>query len=190
MFSGGLDSLGMTYKLLTEKEYKIHIHHIHIKNIEQRHLAEAIAVQSALNEFKNLGYKFIFTSSEVSAPHYHNKFMYDTDILNFFAGYLASIDPSIEKIAMGMNIDDNNIRLEDRIKRANNILSAFTDKEKIYPVLNKSKLDIYNSLPNTLKNKFWSCRTPIYTENSIIPCNRCKTCKILIELKIPHENYS
>ena len=39
MYSGGLDSLGMVYKLLTEEQYKdyyIHIHHVHNKNVENR----------------------------------------------------------------------------------------------------------------------------------------------------------
>ena len=33
MYSGGLDSLGMIYKLLTDPEYKdyvLHIHHVHV----------------------------------------------------------------------------------------------------------------------------------------------------------------
>ena len=53
MYSGGLDSLGMVYRLLTDPEYQdynLHIHHVHNKNIENRHRAEDIMVQQALAE--------------------------------------------------------------------------------------------------------------------------------------------
>ena len=69
MFSGGLDSLGMVYKLLTEEqyqEYDIHIHHVHNRNVENRHRAEAIAVNIALKELKTLGFKFAYSESEIA----------------------------------------------------------------------------------------------------------------------------
>ena len=66
MYSGGLDSLGMVYKLLTEDEYKdhdIHIHHVHNKNVEQRWRAEQIAVDLATKELKRLGFEFAYSES-------------------------------------------------------------------------------------------------------------------------------
>ena len=39
MYSGGLDSLGMVYRLLTDPEYTdyaVHIHHVHNRNVEDR----------------------------------------------------------------------------------------------------------------------------------------------------------
>jgi tRNA(Ile)-lysidine synthase TilS/MesJ len=59
MYSGGLDSLGMVYKLLTDPEYRdysVHVHHVHNKNVEQRNRAEAIAVDLAIAELKRLGF--------------------------------------------------------------------------------------------------------------------------------------
>ena len=47
MYSGGLDSLGMVYQLLTDPayaEYGLHIHHVNNRSIENRHAAEAIMV--------------------------------------------------------------------------------------------------------------------------------------------------
>ena len=179
MYSGGLDSLGMIYKLLTDPEYKdyaVHIHHVHNKNVENRDRAEGIVVPLVLKELKRLGFDFIYSESQIASQPYNGQFMYDSDSINFFAGYICSVNPQITKVAMGMQANDGNHTLEDRRKRADKILAAFTDVEKIYPVLDLTKREIQDSLPATLKKMFWSCRHPVYTETNITPCGRCDTC--------------
>ena len=184
MYSGGLDSLGMVYKLLTEdayKNYSIHIHHIHNRNIENRDRAEGIVVPLALKELERLGFKFNYSESQIASQPYNGKFMYDSDTINFFAGYICSVNPGIVKVAMGMQANDGNHALEERRKRADRILAAFTDVTKIYPVLDMTKREIQDSLPVTLKKMFWSCRHPVYTEKNIAPCGKCDTCHKLRE---------
>ena len=184
MYSGGLDSLGMVYKLLTEEQYKdydIHVHHVHNKNVENRHKAEAIAVDIATKELKALGFKFAYSESEIGSVPFGRSFMYDTDSMNFFAGYVCSVNPDIKKVAMGMQSNDANQRLEERRIRANKILQAFTDAEKIFPVVDMTKREIYDMLPETLRDKFWSCRRPQYSEKNIAPCGKCDTCLKLKE---------
>lgn len=184
MYSGGLDSLGMVYKLLTEEQYKgydIHIHHVHNKNVENRWRAEQIAVDIALAELKNLGFKFAYSESEIGSVPFGQHFMFDTDSMNFFAGYVCSVNPDIKKVAMGMQSNDANQRLEERRIRANKILQAFTDAEKIFPVVDMTKREIYDMLPESLRDKFWSCRRPVYSEKNIAPCGRCDTCVKLKE---------
>ena len=184
MYSGGLDSLGMLYKLLTDPEYKdydLHVHHIHNSNIEDRDRAESVVVPLALGELEQLGFSFLYSESQISSQSYNNKFMYDTDSINFFAGYICSVNPNIVKVAMGMNAGDSNHALEDRRRRADAILAAFTDVGKIYPVLEMSKREIYNMLPESLRDMFWSCRRPVYTEKNIEPCEKCDTCVKLRE---------
>ena len=179
MYSGGLDSLGMIYKLLSDPEYqdyKLHIHHVHNRNIENRDRAEAIVVPIVLKELERLGYSFVYSESEISSQPYGRKFLYDSDTINFFAGYICSVNPQIKKVAMGMQANDGNHALEDRRKRADKILAAFTDVTKIYPVLDMTKREIQDSLPHTLKRMFWSCRHPVYTEKNIAPCGKCDTC--------------
>ena len=179
MYSGGLDSLGMIHKLLTDPEYKghlIHIHHIHNKNVENRDRAEGIVVPLVLKELERLGFMFTYSESHIASQPYNNKFLYDTDSINFFAGYICSVNPNIVNVAMGMQANDHNLSLEDRRKRADAILAAFTPVKKIYPVLNMTKREIYDSLPDSLKNMFWSCRRPVYLEKNIAPCGKCDTC--------------
>jgi 7-cyano-7-deazaguanine synthase in queuosine biosynthesis len=184
MYSGGLDSLGMVYKLLTEEEYKdcrIHVHHVHNKNVENRWRAEAVAVEHAVKELRALEFEFEYSVSEIGTQPYGNKFLYDTDTMNFFAGYICSANPNIKKVALGMQANDANQTLEDRRVRANNILRAFTDAEKIFPVLTMTKREIYDSLPESLRDMFWSCRRPVYSEKNIAPCGKCDTCVKLRE---------
>ena len=184
MYSGGLDSLGMIYKLLTEDEYKdysVHIHHVHNKNIEQRWKAEKIAVDIVIKELTRLGFEFEYSESEIGTLPFGRKFLFDTDTMNFFAGYICSVNPGIVKVAMGMQANDGNHSLEDRRKRADKILAAFTDVTKIYPVLDMTKREIQDNLPPTLKKMFWSCRHPVYTEKNIAPCGKCNTCGTLRE---------
>jgi 7-cyano-7-deazaguanine synthase in queuosine biosynthesis len=187
MYSGGLDSLGMTYKLLTDPEYKdyrLHIHHIHNRNVENRAQAEKIAVDMALKELKRLSFTFDYSESEIGTQPYGNKFLFDSDTLNFFAGYICLANPNIVKVALGMQANDYNLALEDRRKRADAILAAFTDVKKIYPVMTMTKREIYDSLPESLRNIFWSCRRPVYNEKNIAPCGRCDTCVKLREQAI------
>ena len=184
MYSGGLDSLGMIYKLLTDPEYKdyvLHIHHVHNRNVEHRNQAEAIVVERVLKELEHMGFSFVYSESEIASQPYNGKFMYDTDSINFFAGYICSVNPHIKKVAMGMQANDHNHSLEERRKRANAILAAFTPVEKIYPVLDMTKREIYDSLPESLRDMFWSCRRPVYSEKNIAPCGRCDTCAKLRE---------
>jgi 7-cyano-7-deazaguanine synthase in queuosine biosynthesis len=187
MYSGGLDSLGMVYKLLTDPEYKdyaLHIHHVHNKNIERRDRAEAIAVKMATKELRRLGFKFEYSESEIGTQPFGRNFLFDTDSMSFFAGYVCSVNPNIVKVALGMQANDANQSLEERRVRANKIFSAFTDAEKIFPVMTMSKREIYDMLPDTLRNLFWSCRRPVYTEKNIQPCGQCDTCVKLREQAI------
>jgi hypothetical protein len=184
MYSGGLDSLGMIYKLLTDleyKDYKLHIHHIHNCNVEHRDQAEGIVVPMVLKELERLGYSFVYSESEIASQPYGNNFLYDSDTINFFAGYICSANPNIVRVAMGMQANDTNHSLELRRKRADKILAAFTPVSKIYPVLDMTKREIYDSLPDSLKNMFWSCRRPVYSEKNIAPCLKCDTCVKLRE---------
>ena len=184
MYSGGLDSLGMVYKLLTDpeyKEYQLHIHHVHNRNVEHRDRAEAIVVEMVVKELERLGFSFYYSESEIASQPYNDQFMYDSDSINFFAGYICSVNTNMVYVAMGMQANDYNLALEERRKRADKILAAFTDVKKIYPVLDMTKREIYDSLPDTLKTMFWSCRRPQYGGKNIAPCGRCDTCVKLRE---------
>jgi hypothetical protein len=152
--------------------------------VENRAQAEKIAVDMALKELQRLGFTFDYSESEIGTQPYGGKFLFDSDTLNFFAGYICSANPNIVRVALGMQANDYNLSLEDRRKRADAILAAFTDVKKIFPVMTMTKREIYDSLPETLRNMFWSCRRPVYSEKNIAPCLKCDTCVKLREQAI------
>lgn len=179
MYSGGLDSLGMVYKLLTEPvytKYNLHIHHVHIQNIENRHNAEAAAVNLALSELERLGFSFMYSESAIRIPTYNHKFAFDSDSINFFAGYICAVCPDIVITASGRQAAEISDNSDLRRNRAVKIFEAFTSLKRIHPVLHMTKREIYDSLPETLRDKFWSCRTPIYEDDKVRGCGACSAC--------------
>lgn len=176
MFSGGIDSTGMLWKLLNENA-PILVHHMNLQNVERRAFAEHKSVEKILQKMRN-NYKFLYSESTHQYPSYNNKFIWDSDIVSFIAGTICLSVPSIKHVAIGMTATDmSNSELSDRIDRANNIFRSFTDQvDKIYPVKDLTKSQIYSMLPEEIRNLTWSCRTPIYKNGVPNKCNRCQTC--------------
>ena len=178
LLSGGLDSLCMTHLILKDaKDHEIHIHHINITNVEGRASAEATAVNSAIEYFQTNNYpKFAYTESTIAAPNFGRSFMYDSDAVNFMAGYICSMNPTITEVAIGLNKSDTNGPNTTRIQKANQLLALFTSATKIYPVKDYTKQEMYDLLPEELKTTFWSCRTPKYIDDKAHTCGHCHTC--------------
>ena len=184
LLSGGLDSLCMTHLMLkSAKDNDIHIHHVNITNIEGRASAEATAVKNAIEYFQANDYpKFKYTESTIAAPAFGRSFMYDSDAVNFMAGYVCSMDKTITEVAIGLNKSDTNGPNTTRIQKANELLALFTTATKIYPVKDYTKQEMYDLLPEELRTVFWSCRTPKYVEGHANACGHCHTCQQIRQL--------
>lgn len=179
MFSGGIDSTGMLWKLLCEKE-SVHVHHMNLQNKERRAFAEHKAVRDIL-DMMSKSYEFDYSESTHQYPVYNNQFIFDSDIVAFIAGTICLAMPCIKNVAIGMTATDmTNSELSERITRSNAILKAFTNATKIYPVKHLTKSQICDMLPTEIKNLTWSCRTPVYINGIANKCNKCMTC---LELK-------
>lgn len=176
LLSGGIDSVAMTYLLLKQGE-RLHIHHVEIENQENRTLAENIAVNKTLDYFRSVGLdNFEYTTNKVSSPTINGKFLYDSDTTNFIAGFICDANPKITQVAMGINKEDMRVIPSPRIKRGNDLLQLFAKVEKLYPIKDYSKKDLYELLPQELKDIVWSCRTPKYEGVYAKPCYQCYTC--------------
>jgi hypothetical protein len=103
--------------------------------------------------------------------------MYDTDSVNFMAGYICSMDKEIAEVAIGLNKSDTNGPNTSRIQKANQLLALFTTATKIYPVKDYTKQEMYDMLPTELRTMFWSCRTPKYIDGVATACGCCHTCE-------------
>lgn len=189
MFSGGLDSAGALWKLLTEDRYKhfdIHIHHINIINVENRHKAEAIAVRNTVNELTNNGFKFSYSTNTLEFNFMNIRgFPMDMDLCAFTAAQMCRYMPEVKHIAMGRTSTDVATASQDfhnRMQRAQNIFKAAQDypvtpPTYIFPAVEYTKKQIWEFLPDYVKNNSWSCRTPKYVDGQPIECGTCITCK-------------
>ena len=192
MFSGGLDSTGALWQLLQDKENKVHIHHLHLINKENRAEAEHRSVKNILS-YISKSYKVKYSESYHEYPCYsyieklnletkeikvNQNFIMDSDIYNFIAGTICLSLPKITKVAVGRTKSDDGLDIEERTARGNELLKILAPGiNKIYPVGHLTKAEIYSTLPEELRNMTWSCRTPIYIDkDNIKECGKCKTC--------------
>lgn len=179
MFSGGLDSTGVFYKLVGDG-VKIHVHHMNLINEENRADAESTAVRNILVYMKELG-EFTYSESTHEVPSWNSSFLFDSDVYNLLAGSICSAFPNIKYVALGLTKTDTSGPVSRRIERGLKIFSSFGSKaQKLYPLLEMTKKEVYNMLPEKLRSLTWSCRRPVYKEGVAFKCNRCKAC---IELR-------
>lgn len=188
MFSGGIDSTAALWHVLHHpEEYgEVHVHHIHIKNLEARWKAEAFAVKNVLAYMRtHAPNAFTFSESTIEVPHFKNKFMFDVEIVSFLSGYMTSRDPRITKVVIAATKTDLELGVDSSIMRAKRVHNAFHPEEddhsariKEYPQRELLKSEVYKSVPPELAMLTWSCRTPHYADGKPIECGRCKTCKI------------
>lgn len=158
---------------------------MHLKNIENRYLVEKVAVKNILDYMKSLGAEYIYSESTHEYPVFRNKFLFDGDLSSFMAGNICNAMPNIKEVAYGRTAsDDLDAGSVTRIEKANNIFKALCNAQKIYPVQNMTKKEIFDMLPEDLRKLSWSCRRPIYIENDATPCQKCKTCKEMVKLGI------
>lgn len=194
MFSGGLDSLAVLYLLLTRPEYRdfdIHVHHLVLKNIEARALAEKAACQKIMEYFKNHQYKaFSYSESFHDTSCLKKYFIYDTVMYCFMAAQMLINDPWISKVAIGFQ--EKELKEKGSVHRLNKGRDVFYEllpdeikfqKEIIFPLRNHEKQDIWNLLPKDLRGLAWSCRRPVYKDNVAYACQKCKTCIAIAELQ-------
>lgn len=175
MFSGGLDSTGCFYKLLMEKKI-LHVHHMHLINRENRHVAENVATKKICEYMKNIG-DFQYSESKHEYPCYNNSFIWDSDLYNFIAGTMCLSLPTIKEVALGRTKTDSGVGIDKRAERGTKIFESFkTSAKKIYPLINYTKREVYDMLPEDLRSLTWSCRTPIYDGENIKKCKKCKAC--------------
>lgn len=175
MFSGGLDSTGVFYRLVMDKR-KLHIHHLHLINKENRFDAENNAVKAVCEYMKKLG-DFEYSESKHEYPCYNNSFMWDSDLYNFIAGTICLSLPKIKEVAIGRTKTDSSSSIDKRAERGTKIFESFnTGARKVYPLISFTKKAIYEMLPEDLRILTWSCRTPIYSDKGVIKCGKCKAC--------------
>lgn len=188
MFSGGIDSTAALWHVLHHPdEYgEVHVHHIHIQNLEGRWQAEAMAVKDVLAYMReHAPTEFTSSESTIALPHFGNQFMYDVEIVSFLSGYMTSRDPNITSVVIAATKTDFQLGVDGSVMKAKRVHNAFHPEEedhsariKEYPQKDLTKEEVFKTVPPELAVLTWSCRTPHYADGKPIECGRCKTCKI------------
>lgn len=186
MFSGGLDSLAALHVLRTTQTLPLHVHHVHIHNVENRAPAESRTVNAVREYYGDLDY----SESTMQFPSVNGSFLYDSQVYRYMAGYIASLSP-IVSIAVGHTKDDAHAPgIAQRIELGDKVLGAFTTVPVIYPVEHLTKQECYMLLPSDLRELAWSCRRPAYTSGTPKPCGHCRTCRELDRITLQLSNHS
>jgi 7-cyano-7-deazaguanine synthase in queuosine biosynthesis len=186
MFSGGLDSTGVFWKLASSRR-KLHVHHLYLVNKENRAKAEDRAVNEIVAYMKSK-VDFRYSESYHEYPSYNGNFMWDSDIFSFMAGSICTSMKTVREVAIGMTASDMRAGLSERVERANRIFEAFgTRAKKVYPLIDMTKKQVYEMIPDELRKMSWSCRTPIHEGDDIKKCGKCKTCTEMKSI-VPHND--
>ncbi len=194
MYSGGLDSLGAVYCLLTDPKYAefdLHLHHLVLRNIENRLSAERQAVHRSLSWFRENNYRpFRITESMHDYSFMQRYFIYDVYWYCFMAANIVTADPSIMHVAWGRTKTDRKrpglMRIRSHgmeIYHATLPIEIRFERSIIFPVVDLEKREIWDMLPDELREMSWSCRTPVYKGDRAIACGKCPTCKTIEEIR-------
>lgn len=191
MFSGGMDSTAALWHVLNHpKEYgQVHVHHIHMENVEDRWQAEAEAVKKVLAYMrKHSPVRFSVSESAINTPHFGKQFLFDSEVISFMTGYMTSRDPLISKVVIGATGTDFADGASDAVARGKRIHNAFHPPSKDhsgtikeYPLAKLTKKQVFETLPSDLAMLTWSCRTPRYIDGVPRECGRCKTCELELQ---------
>jgi 7-cyano-7-deazaguanine synthase in queuosine biosynthesis len=201
MFSGGIDSSGVLHQLFTHPELQqrpLIVHHIYLQNRENRAEAETRSVSKIINYYKEHypDRDFTYTNSVFNttgfAPLKAVRFPFDMDVCAFVAGNICVARKDIRQVATGRtktDMDTGGTSYRGRITRSQSVFrsvySLEPDKlpEYIFPVVNKTKKEIWDDLPYPIRAASWYCRKPKYLKDgSARKCGQCLTCKQVEDL--------
>lgn len=176
MFSGGMDSTAVLYKYLSEG-WQVHAHHLILINKENRWQQELNACKDIVSHLKQQ-HDFEYTESSIDYTCMNPRFPFDMDLYKFWAGMICLTDKNITHVAYGATKDDTLPQVV--CNRNDQIFDIVTRKNviSVKPFENATKKEIFETLPESLRTKFWSCRRP---KQNNAPCYKCKTCIILKE---------
>lgn len=180
--SGGLDSVAMAWLLLKERQEPIHIHHVWLKVRTNRDVAETTAMSRIIPWLQEHARPFTYTTSVAAASGY------DIVVVSRECALMCKrngIRPSA--LARGSNAHDmERPELADHRAKADAEWASIMGADPppvILPVAHMRKAELWNALPEPLRELTWSCRKPVIEGETMRSCGKCRTC-----LEIANEN--
>ena len=187
MFSGGIDSTYLAWKLMKNKTPNLHLHHASIRNdADTCWKKQDEAMEPILSYFKDRGFEFEYSES-VFEMYGWNQVGYDSDLLLLIAQKLAQNFDGEVQVLMGWNPTDmKRSCIDDRARRGvtQNIWLALIesarnrqdiDKTLYFPLIEEgiTKTEMMREIPQDLLFLTWSCRR----SKDGTPCGRCHACR-------------
>ena len=188
MFSGGVDSTYLLVKFLKETDDEIIVHHVHLLNVEERHVVEARQCRAIVSYCRKHYRPFRYTESAI-----------DHRGLAFFGFDMVTVGFEAGIVAHGFYLENKR-----RVTRwlAGHCEEEGANPERLPHVLacvaancfpgeppefhrHKAirKVDEYRYLDPDLRKLVWTCRTPVKHEARFMECGACKTCQLMAEVR-------
>lgn len=195
MFSGGIDSVYVLYRLLKESDDEIIAHHIHFVNREGRHRAEEIACRRIVKWLSETVRPFIYTESTVDRRRFR-AFGMDDMTVGFEVGIIANSflmdrGHDIDRWTTGTCLEEE---LEyygaEEVERFEHVLNAAAagcypnPAPRFFQLKIIPKKDQMAYMGSTLVDLCWTCREPIWDGDAPPKeCGKCKTCKLMNQIR-------
>ena len=191
MLSGGIDSVYVLWKLLTESDDEIIAHHINFVNNERRHVIEAQRCRQIVSYLRRSLRPFEYTESTLDHRAYAF-FGYDMVAVGFEAGlaahsHLFRKNRPIDRWTFGACVEEE-IGVQGRWPHVLACCAANCfphEAPEFFALPTVTKQEEVHSLPPDLVNLSWGCRRPVMTESGYRACGICKTCKLLRSVSGP-----
>ena len=173
--SGGIDSIGMLWKILTETDDEVLVQHIKIKDIHNYWIHENSAFNNAMAFLKKCMRPFtILPTMEYSGP-YNAPHRYVT----MLAGALAAYNNDATRVVKGKVNVDYSLPTNPKNVRCKEIYDIIlSEKNVLYetPVKNVDKRSWFTLLPSELIEMLVTCRAPLVINDEFVECGVCYSC--------------
>ena len=199
LFSGGIDSTGLLFKLLNEhgnsEDVSIIAHYVNIPSTNFRGKAEKEAVRKVVKYCHKRYSNFEFSSSTFAYSFQTNKAA-DVVVVSFYGAYVArnvfgrhmqitGEEPIIE-VTRGANASETaGPALVEKRLMSQQVFYGFllglkrlgyNGPELVLPAIDMTHEDLYKLIPDELKGKTWSCRGANEIDGEYVPCGVCIPC--------------
>jgi 7-cyano-7-deazaguanine synthase in queuosine biosynthesis len=207
MVSGGLDSIAMLYNLLNDTNEDIIVHRVNFLNAENRNKIESYCAKKCFNYLKNNKRNFYITESTIDLNNF-SIFGYDIIHVMYIAGIIyknycqnyrkikiacgkTKVDLESYSVAskhyakvVAWTTQLSHLALSLSCSQTKDDAEIYEFPSIVYPVSQKTKTELKNSIPKELFDYTWSCRNPIYNGKVAKNCGRCISCKDLVHANI------
>lgn len=191
--SGGLDSVAMLWRLLTETDQPVHVHHVHMRQRVDfgRARAELKALDAILRWIDGRARPFVYTTSMRGPASMRSS---DIVVVTEECAKAGLVYPrgAVTGLARGANWHDMNSGATNRRQAAAQAAwERFWGSGAppiVFPIGELTRPEVWAILPEELARLTWSCRRPMAAgENRLRHCGACRTCRELIAHGVPTE---